>query len=307
MTRVAGWAAAAALSVYVGLKVLWVLGIDVGVVSRGTVSERAWVLENAVTALIGVVGVLVALVTVRPWGMRVPLWLVAIPMWAGAGLLAPFVVVIPLALLLLAFGWWTPPPAASDGSGLELATWVFGAVYGSFALGGTALLVALAGYARHRLAGLRLVTGPPRLPDAGDPAGRPELPLAWLALALGLVAVAGRVSSGGDALQRLVGAVDAAQTLAAVLGLLALLYVGGRAALVATWLGAGGLLAKGFLGMPAALSGQEPVWDAWTTFLTCVVGGLVSLVTLFSVRGAPSVAVVSTPAREGRPGRGAAW
>jgi hypothetical protein len=293
MTRVAGWTATVALSVYVGLKLLWVLGFDVGVVDRGSVSERAWVVENAATLLIGLVGVLVGLATVRPWGARVPLWLVAVPMWVGAGLLAPFAVVIPAVLVLLAFGWWTPPASAADGSGLRLEPWVFAAVYGSFVVGGAALVVALAGYARRRL--------------AGPLTGRPEVPLAWLALPLGLVVAGARVTAGGDALQRLIGVADAAQTLAAVLGLLALLYVGGRAALVATWLGAGGLLAKGFLGMPAVLSGQEPAWDAWTTFLTCVVGGLVSLVTLFSVRGALPGAVVSTPAREGRPGRGAAW
>jgi hypothetical protein len=58
--------------------------------------------------------------------------------------------------------------------------------------------------------------------------------------------------------------------------------------LVATWLGAGGMVGLSYLGIPSVLSGGE--WapaglsfgvHAWTTFLTCVAGSLITLVTLF--------------------------
>lgn len=269
MTRVAGWTAAAALSVYAGLKVLWILGIDVGVVTRGSVSEREWVLDNLATLAIAGVGVLVALATVLPFGARAPLWLFALPMWVGAGLLAPFAVVIPAVAVLFAFGGREPPAKAADGSGLELAGWVFPLVYGSFVVGGVALVVALLGFARRRF--------------AAPVSGRPELPLAWLALVLGLSVVGLRLAAGGDAMQRLIAVTDSAQALAAVLGLLALLHGGGRRALLATWLGAGGMVAKGFLSMPEVLAGGESTLAGWTAFVTCVVGSLVSLVALFTL------------------------
>ncbi|WP_203933727.1 hypothetical protein [Virgisporangium ochraceum] len=96
---------------------------------------------NVGTGLFGVVGAVVALATVRPWGMRIPVWLLAVPMWVGAGLLAPFVVLMPAAVVLA-------PPDSPDA---ELQPWVFVVVYGSFIVLGVGLTVALPLYARARL------------------------------------------------------------------------------------------------------------------------------------------------------------
>jgi hypothetical protein len=105
-----------------------------------------------------------------------------------------------------------------------------------------------------------------------------------------------------DVWLRLGDVVTAAQVLAAAGGLLVLVHRwgGGRFAvpLAATWLGAGGMVGSGFLAMPGVLSGEA--WapsglsfgaHAWATFLTCVAGSLVTVVTLFllveRVSGAP--------------------
>lgn len=298
----AGWTAVGAAAVYVALNGNWVAGGTVGIKDLGDVSRGDWVMDNLVTGGLAVVGVAVALAAIRPWGMRMPVWLAAVPMWVGAGLLAPFVVLMPAGAALRAAGWWDPPPAAPGEP--TLWPWTFVVVYGSFVVLGVALAVALLLYARDRFR-----------PAVGGAVGQvprglthaAQVPLAWLAavIAAGLAALrlswvfggtAGlRPGAGRDAWLRLQDTVTAAQFLCAAIGLLVLVHRWGprrrfAVPLAATWLGAGGMVAAGFLSMPAILAdggqrwaaqGQTFTGYATGTFLTCVAGALISVVALF--------------------------
>ncbi|MET7424962.1 hypothetical protein [Dactylosporangium sp. NPDC005555] len=283
---VAGWTAVGAAAVYVALKGSWVAGGTFGVDDLGDVTRGAWAFDNLVTGGLAVVGIGIALAAIRPWGMRVPVWLVAVPMWVGAGLLAPFVVLMPAGAALQAAGWWDPtPPPQGDPA---LAPWTFVVVYGSFVVLGAALVL----HARDRCR-----------PGVGGIVG--QVPLAWVAavIAAGLAllrlswVVGGTAGlqrgSGRDAWLRLQDTVTAAQFLCAAIGLLVMVHRWGprrrfAVPLVATWLGAGGMVAGGVLSMPTILAGER--WTAQgqtfagyatATFLTCVAGALISVVALF--------------------------
>ncbi|WP_436774180.1 hypothetical protein [Yinghuangia sp. YIM S09857] len=134
---------------YLGLKLLWVCGVDVGVVDRGDVSDAAWVAVNLVTFAMDGVAALIAYALTRPGGPRVRAWLVALPMWVASGLLAVIMAAVPLSLLGMAFG--TGNPFASDGF---LEPWVYALVYGGFIVEGVVLLGAFGLFADERWAGL---------------------------------------------------------------------------------------------------------------------------------------------------------
>jgi hypothetical protein len=305
VVRIAGYSAFGAALVYVALKASWVAGFPVGVVH---LPRSGWVASNVGTGLLGVAGALVALATVRQWGMRIPVWLLAVPMWVGAGLLAPFVVLIPAAVVLA-------PPASGT-----LEPWVFAVVYGSFIVLGVGLTVALALYARARLGAVVRGTAGEVPPGATHAA---QVAVAWAAAVAALGVAAVRLSwvfgatVGLDpvtrgAWLRLGDAVTAAQAVGAALGILMLVHRRGplAAPLLATWLGAGGMVGAGFLGMPTILSGDR--WTptgqtfpahATTTFLTACAGAAISLVALMLLlerRAALSHPGGSVPARGAR-------
>jgi hypothetical protein len=186
--RVAGYAGFAAALVYVLLKAAWIAGSSFGVQDMHGLSRSDWLADNVSTAGLGVVGAIVALATVRPWGMRIPLWLIAVPMWVGAGLLAPFVILMPAAGVFEAAGWWTPPAATLGPAEPTLQPWIFVIVYGSFIVLGAGLAVAFPVYARSRF-GTVLQGTVGRVPPGAT--HQVQAPLAWLAavLATGLAAV----------------------------------------------------------------------------------------------------------------------
>lgn len=294
LQHAAGYAAFCGALTYVAVKVAWIAGSTVGVSGLPGPYRSDWVAANAVTGAIGVAGAVVALATVRPWGRRLPLWLIAPPMWVGAGLLAPFVVLIPAAFLL---DEWTAPAIAEP----ILEPWVFAVVYGSCILAGAGLAIALPLYARSRIRAA--VTG--TLGEVPVGATHPaQVPLAWAAavVAAGLAALriswvfgggTGLVPGARDTWLRIGDAVTALQLLCAAAGVLVLVHRWGghrpiALPLTATWLGAGGLLGAAALGMPAIVSGEDwaPrgqtfVFHAAGTALTCAAAGLISLVTLF--------------------------
>ncbi len=141
---VAGVLAIAFAVPYVVLKILWTAGVGVGVTDPELLNQPGMATANAVTGLLEVAGIALALALIRPWGMRIPLWLLLFPLWVGTGLLAPFAVIVPVA-----FGADLFYPNVVETSG-ELAPWVHPTVYGGFALQGIALFVAFAYYARDR-------------------------------------------------------------------------------------------------------------------------------------------------------------
>ncbi|MFC7306648.1 hypothetical protein ACFQVC_20765 [Streptomyces monticola] len=136
---------------YVALKVAWVAGSEVGI-PRGSslLDDRATMaVANSLTVLMDAAVVVLALLLTQAWGMRVKAWLLALPMWAATGLLAPIMVGFPLQLLVRALGGGSST-AAADGSGAFLDEWVFGVVYTGFIVQGLALGVLFTAYARRR-------------------------------------------------------------------------------------------------------------------------------------------------------------
>jgi hypothetical protein len=299
--RVAGYAAFGAALVYVLLKVAWVAGSSFGISSMHGASRADWVAANAATAALGIVGAIVALVTVRPWGMRVPLWLIAVPMWAGAGLLAPFLILIPAAAVFEAAGWWLPPAGAPGAAEPTLQPWIFVIVYSSLVVLGAGLAVALPAYAWARFGSAVRGTVAQVPPGPTRPA---QTPLAWLGavLAAGLAIVRLSWAFGGAAglhpgsreiWLRLGDVVTAVQLVCAALGVLVLVHRWGgnrpfALPLIVTWLGAGGMVGTGFLSMSTILAGDRwaaagQMFSAYATgtFLTCLAGASISVVTLF--------------------------
>ncbi|MFF1511093.1 hypothetical protein [Streptomyces sp. NPDC058326] len=147
----AGLVAVAALVPYTVLKTAWALGLTVGFTGTGrpgadpeyTSDLGLWLYDHGVdvTAVLAVLGMVLALALTRPWGRRLP----RLPMlalgWAGAGALAPF------GALLAAFGVlaWTGAISA----GLEdHAPWVVAVAYGGFSCYGLALARATRDYQR---------------------------------------------------------------------------------------------------------------------------------------------------------------
>lgn len=95
--RFAGYGAALAMSPYLLVKLSWVVGALLGLAPIGEGFDRAgWVLLNTVTIGMAGIGIALALALVRPWGMRIPGWLVAFCAWTGAGFL---VSILPFAVL----------------------------------------------------------------------------------------------------------------------------------------------------------------------------------------------------------------
>ena len=140
----AAWISAAACLPYLFLKVLWTLGLPVGVTDRSQLHSNEWVGGNAVMAVVQLAAVVLVLALVRPWSARVPTWLLLFPVWVGTGLLSQ--VVVGSALVGLS-------STASQGSGMDtggIAPWVYVVVYTSFAVQGAALAIAFTCHVRAR-------------------------------------------------------------------------------------------------------------------------------------------------------------
>ncbi|MFI5682826.1 hypothetical protein [Streptomyces sp. NPDC051636] len=140
--------AVAACMPYLGLKAAWIAGSRVGIPDGSPLLEHraTMVVANGVTVLMDGTVVVLALLLTRPWGMRVPAWLLAVPMWVATGLLAPIMAGFPLQLLVRAVD-------GGGGGGEDepfLDGWVFAVVYGGFIVQGLALGVLFARYARER-------------------------------------------------------------------------------------------------------------------------------------------------------------
>ncbi|GAA5612350.1 hypothetical protein CP981_31915 [Streptomyces platensis] len=171
---------------YLALKLLWVLGFDPGVLDTHRIGRAAWVSANVVTFLLDAVAAVVAHTLTRPAGLRAPAWLLAFPLWMASGLLIPL-------MTGLAGGSATALVTGAANplsTGNFLAPWVFGVVYGGFAVEAVTLLGAFVLYAHQRWGGL--LRRPLRaLPDTGTRALQRifVVPAAVLLAALGTVHV----------------------------------------------------------------------------------------------------------------------
>ncbi|MFJ9828229.1 hypothetical protein ACIRSU_28270 [Streptomyces sp. NPDC101160] len=137
---------------YIGLKVAWVAGSRVGIPAGSVLLDHhtLMVVANSLSVLADAIVVLLALLLTRPWGTRVRAWLLAFPMWAATGLLAPIMTGYPGQLIASLLGGSGPvsTPAATREPFLD--AWVFPVVYGGFILQGLSLGTLFVLYARDR-------------------------------------------------------------------------------------------------------------------------------------------------------------
>jgi hypothetical protein len=140
MRRIGGYGAALAVTPYLLIKVAWTFGIFLPNEGMGNPGWRA---INATTALVALVGILLAMAFVRPWGERLPAWLVVPPVWVGTGLLVPMVLLAPVL---------GPAAVARDAASGSAGVWAYEQVFviASLVGVGLGLPVALAGYAKAR-------------------------------------------------------------------------------------------------------------------------------------------------------------
>ncbi|MEV4436081.1 hypothetical protein [Streptomyces sp. NPDC049585] len=136
---------------YLTLKAAWLCGSRAGIPDGSPLLTDDVMLKaiNAVTVAMDLSVIVLALLLTRPWGRRVPAWLLVLPMYGAAGLLTPIMVGFPAQLVLRAVGaghGGTPVKAAEP----FLADWVFRVVYGGFIVQGLCLGALFALYARDR-------------------------------------------------------------------------------------------------------------------------------------------------------------
>ncbi|MDN4525912.1 hypothetical protein [Fictibacillus fluitans] len=140
MRRICGYGAALAVTPYLLIKIVWSLGLLLPTEQMG---DASWRMINATTAVLAAVGILLAMAFCRPWGEKLPAWLVALPVWAGTGLL------IPLLLLTPVLG---PAAITRDKQAGAAEFWVYEQLFVMISLVGVGILlpIALAGYVKAR-------------------------------------------------------------------------------------------------------------------------------------------------------------
>ncbi|MFH9436833.1 hypothetical protein [Streptomyces rochei] len=143
--------AIAACLPYLGLKVAWIAGSRVGIPEGSALLEHrvTMAVGNGLTVLLDSCVIVLTLLLTRPWGLRVPAWTMALPVWVATGLLAPIMAGFPLQLLTRALGGDTATSSGAEGEPF-LDSWVFGVVYTGFIVQGLALGALFARYARKR-------------------------------------------------------------------------------------------------------------------------------------------------------------
>ncbi|MFJ5778446.1 hypothetical protein [Streptomyces sp. NPDC093094] len=135
---------------YLSLKCAWIAGSRIGIPDGSRLLDHRTTLAvaNGVTVLMDACVIVLALALTRPWGLRLPAWLLGVPVWVATGLLVPIMTGFPAQLVVRAFGGSAEP--AGDGGEPFLDSWVFGVVYGGFIVQGLALGALFALYARDR-------------------------------------------------------------------------------------------------------------------------------------------------------------
>ncbi|SDQ98276.1 hypothetical protein [Thermostaphylospora chromogena] len=138
----AGIVAVAAILPYLALKTVWSFGGTIGLADIGAADEDTLRALNLLTFGMDLVALVLALAFTRPWGLRLPVWLVILPMWVGTGFLAPIAILVPIQVLILG--------AEAETAGGPVQPWVYAVVYTGFVVQGLALMTAFALYARDR-------------------------------------------------------------------------------------------------------------------------------------------------------------
>ncbi|MEV0233535.1 hypothetical protein [Nonomuraea sp. NPDC050786] len=224
--------AVAAMLPYLTLKVLWLTGSSIGTTDPGFLNDPAMVGLNAMTFGMEAVGLLLALAFATRWGLRLPPWLVLLPLWVGTGLLSTVIVTVPIMVLAGGLSVFE--------TGGPVEPWIYMMVYGGFIVQGAGLMAAFALYSRDRWPHVFTT----RLDQPFAAATRSfQTVVAWGAL---LVAAPIGVAKLFGGLQ------DAVEGGFAVAGAVALVLMVGRRGrgpfwlpLVVAWLGSGSLFSGG--------------------------------------------------------------
>jgi hypothetical protein len=261
--------AAVATLPYLALKVGWLAGGRLGLQDPEFGQGAAMLTLNALTMLLDVVALALAVVLMTRRGMRAPAWLVLPPVWVGAGLLGQILVALPLSVVARAVS----PSRPSTGPLPPIEEWVFTMVYVGFGLLGVGLLGSFAVYAWQRWGGQPI----------GPPTGRARV---WLAVAAGLTATATLAHlavSGVPLASRLLDLVVAGVTVGALVALRrpAVRERAGVVAVVLAFVGTGAVCAWGtylavITAVPNDLVGQTQVdWATVAVNALRTVAGLV--------------------------------
>jgi hypothetical protein len=140
-------AALASMLPYLLLKAAWVAGSTVGLADPTAFDNPTYLVANTLTLLADCAAAALVLALTYRWGLRVPAWLVLLPMWIATGLLGPIVALTVVAVPLSAVAGG----GGGGGSGPDaLQGWVFPVVYGGFAVQGLLIAVAFVLHARRR-------------------------------------------------------------------------------------------------------------------------------------------------------------
>lgn len=148
---------------YTTLKLLWLGGATVGLKNSAAVAEihsTRMVVGNGVTVVLELLAVGLAVSLTRPWGRRVPAWIVVGLAGGATGLLAPILLGLPLGSALQLAVRGNVRTSGMD----NLSPWVFALVYGGFGLLAIAITVLAWRYTLDRWG--CLLSRPPR-PPAG--------------------------------------------------------------------------------------------------------------------------------------------
>lgn len=247
---VLGYGAIVCALPYLALKIIWLTGGQLGVANPALMRDLATL--NLVTALMDVVYIGIVLAFTHEWGLRIPAWLLLPPMWVASGLLARFVVAVPIVTISQAFavGSTRVPP------GGPVEPWVYAVVYSGFTGMGVGLMCAFALYAHARWSAVF---------GSGPLAGRLDVHVP-LAIIAALMAVAGSavhlawafgatiglrpdLAAGRTLSSYVLNAIDAAMGIGAASGILLMVLgrdrrIPYRAAVVTVaWIGSGFLFA----------------------------------------------------------------
>ncbi|MBT2443392.1 hypothetical protein J7E93_25515 [Streptomyces sp. ISL-36] len=134
---------------YIALKIAWVAGSEIGIPAGSVLLDHRTLLivVNSVSVIADALVVVLALLLTQPWGLRVRAWLLAVPVWAATGLLAPIMIGFPAQMATSLF---TGPQRHESGGRPFLDEWVFGVVYGGFIVQGITLGTLFFLYTRDR-------------------------------------------------------------------------------------------------------------------------------------------------------------
>ncbi|WP_317987173.1 hypothetical protein [Streptomyces kanamyceticus] len=282
---------------YLSLKIAWISGSHLGIPGSSPLLEHRtmMIFANGLTVLMDASVLVLVLLLTRPWGLRTPAWLLAVPMWVASGLLVPIMAGFPLQLLVTALGGGA---AGSSGGEADsepfLHDWVFGVVYSGFILQGIALGALFVLYAKDRWAHLwRGRLGEPARDGARGPriAAFCAAPLALFPVTAHLLWASGvdaglnaSRAEGRDAGFAVLECLNAVYLLAAVAGALLLVLrrppsLSVKVPLALAWLGSGavgcwgGWLLFGAL-IGAGDIGQRPTGPMLLTYAVHMIIGL---------------------------------